>query len=127
MEAEGRVTVHEVGKGLALWRRAEDEHEPRVVAARTEHEQHAAEQRRVTIAPIASSGKRMIRTIRLASAFLDANRRLKTMVGEDGHRPEDVAHFATDRPARTVPVQPLRPQHEWPQDRIGRDGDHSDP
>ena len=80
--------------------------------------------RRVTIAPIARSGNRMIRTIRLASAFLDANSRLSTMVGEDDHRPEDVADLATDRPTRTVPVQPLRPQHEWPQHRVGRDGDH---
>ena len=38
--------------------------------------------RRVMIAPIASSGKRMIRTIRLASAFLDANSRLRTIVAK---------------------------------------------
>ena len=35
--------------------------------------------------------------------------------------------LATDGPTRTVPVQPLCPQHEGPEHRVRRDARSSDP
>ena len=104
-------------------RRAEDQHEPGVVALLAQRDQeaskHQAGQQRAQRQQREEDEQDEAARVRVLGREEEA----EDDGGEDHHRADDVADLAADGPPRPVSIEPLRPQREGPEHGVRADRD----
>ena len=123
LEPERRMGVHHVGECLALGRRAEDEQESRVPAARSQLHEQCPEHQTGRKRPDRQEREQDEQHESAGVRVLGGEEEAEDDRCEDHCRPDDVARLRSNRPSGPMAVEALGPQHERPQKGIAGHGD----